>query len=79
MWSDVKRQHRRDRIMIGCSCGSSRRDGHYGLAETQERARRLGSKLVILSGVGTGRQARLTSPARAGYENPGGSGSGGCW
>ncbi len=68
MWSDVKRQHRRDRIAIECSCGSSRRDGHYGWAEILERARRLGSKLVILSGVGTRTEAKLTIPARAAHE-----------
>ena len=69
MWSDVKRQHRQDRIMIGWIGGSSRRDGHYGLAEIRERARRPGSKLVILNGVGTGTEAKLRIPARAAYEN----------
>ena len=69
MWSGLKRQHRRDRVMIGCSRGSSRCGGHYGLAEIRERARRLGSKLVILHGVGTGTEAKLRIPARAAYEN----------
>ena len=66
MWSDVERQRRRDRIMTSCSCGSSRRDGHHGWAGIRERARRIGSTLVILSGVGTETEAKLTMPVREG-------------
>ena len=69
MWSDVKRQHRRDRITIGCSCGCHRRDGHHDLTEIRERARRLGLKLMILSRVGTGTKAKPAIPATAAYES----------
>jgi len=43
------------------------RTGHYGLPGMRERARQIGSKLVILSGVGTGTEIELTVPGSMAY------------
>jgi signal transduction histidine kinase/ligand-binding sensor domain-containing protein len=44
--------------------------GHYGLAGMRERARLIGAKLVILSGVGTGTEMELTVPSSIAYPKP---------
>ena len=46
------------------------RGGHYGLAGMQERARRIGAKLVILSGAGTGTEIELTVAGSIAYAKP---------
>jgi ligand-binding sensor domain-containing protein/signal transduction histidine kinase len=43
------------------------RVGHYGLAGMQERARQIGSKLVILSGPETGTEIELRVPGSVAY------------
>ena len=50
----------------GCS-------GHYGLAGMRERARQIGSKLVILSGVGTGTEIDLGVAGPIAYAKSSGS------
>jgi signal transduction histidine kinase len=44
--------------------------GHYGLAGMRERARQIGSKLVILSGPETGTEVELSVPGSAAYVKP---------
>jgi signal transduction histidine kinase len=44
--------------------------GHYGLAGMRERARQIGSKLVILSGPETGTEIELTVPGSVAYAKP---------
>jgi len=44
--------------------------GHYGLAGMRERARQIGSKLVILSGPETGTEVELSVPGLAAYAKP---------
>jgi signal transduction histidine kinase len=46
------------------------RGGHYGLAGMQERARRIGAKLAILSGAGTGTEIELTVAGSIAYAKP---------
>ena len=46
------------------------RAGHYGLAGMQERARRIGAKLAILSGAGTGTEIDLTVAGSIAYAKP---------
>ncbi len=46
------------------------RAGHYGLAGMQERARRIGAKLAILSGAGTGTEIELTVAGSIAYGKP---------
>ncbi|MBV8830905.1 MAG: hypothetical protein JO108_16915 [Acidobacteriaceae bacterium] len=41
--------------------------GHYGLSGMRERARQIGSKLVIVSGPETGTEIDLTVPASVAY------------
>ena len=41
--------------------------GHYGLAGMRERARQIGSKLVILSGPETGTEVELSVPGSVAY------------
>jgi signal transduction histidine kinase len=48
------------------------RAGHYGLAGIRERARQIGSKLVILSGAGTGTDIELSVPGSMAYAKPAG-------
>ena len=43
------------------------RVGHYGLAGMRERARQIGSKLVILSGPETGTEIELSVPGSMAY------------
>jgi signal transduction histidine kinase len=43
------------------------RTGHYGLPGMQERARQIGSKLVILSGPETGTEIELSVPGSVAY------------
>ena len=43
------------------------RQGHYGLAGMQERARQIGSKLVILSSLETGTEIELSVPGSVAY------------
>jgi signal transduction histidine kinase len=43
--------------------------GHYGLAGMRERARQIGSKLVILSGPETGTEIELSVPGSLAYAN----------
>jgi signal transduction histidine kinase len=42
--------------------------GHWGLAGMQERAKRLGGKLIVRSGPGSGAEVELEVPARTAYE-----------
>jgi signal transduction histidine kinase len=46
------------------------RAGHYGVAGMQERARRIGAKLAILSGAGTGTEIDLTVAGSIAYGKP---------
>ena len=46
------------------------RAGHYGLAGMRERSRRIGSKLVILSGAGTGTEIDLSVAGSIAYAKP---------
>jgi signal transduction histidine kinase len=46
------------------------RAGHYGLAGMQERARRIGAKLAILSGAGTGTEIDLSVAGSIAYAKP---------
>jgi signal transduction histidine kinase len=46
------------------------RAGHYGLAGMQERARRIGAKLAILSGAGTGAEIDLSVAGSIAYAKP---------
>jgi signal transduction histidine kinase len=46
------------------------RAGHYGLRGMRERARQIGSKLVILSGTGTGTEIELSVPGSIAYAKP---------
>ncbi len=46
------------------------RPGHYGVAGMQERARRIGAKLAILSGAGTGTEIDLTVAGSIAYAKP---------
>jgi len=46
------------------------RAGHYGVAGMQERARRIGAKLAILSGAGTGTEIDLTVAGSIAYAKP---------
>jgi signal transduction histidine kinase len=46
------------------------RAGHYGLAGMPERARRIGAKLAILSGAGTGTEIELTLASSIAYAKP---------
>ncbi len=46
------------------------RTGHYGLAGMRERSRRIGSKLVILSGAGTGTEIDLCVAGSIAYARP---------
>jgi signal transduction histidine kinase/streptogramin lyase len=46
------------------------RTGHYGLLGMRERARRMRSKLVILSAAGTGTEIELTVPGSMAYASP---------
>jgi ligand-binding sensor domain-containing protein/signal transduction histidine kinase len=46
------------------------RPGHYGLRGMRERARQIGSKLVILSGAGTGTEIELSVPGSIAYAKP---------
>jgi signal transduction histidine kinase len=48
------------------------RVGHYGLAGMRERARQMGSKLVIVSGAGAGTQIELSVPGSVAYDKPSG-------
>jgi signal transduction histidine kinase len=48
------------------------RVGHYGVAGMQERARRIGAKLAILSGAGTGTEIELTVAGSIAYAKPSG-------
>ena len=48
------------------------RAGHYGLAGMQERARRIGAKLAILSGPGTGTEIDLSVAGSIAYAKPSG-------
>ncbi|MBV8552792.1 MAG: hypothetical protein JOY54_15970 [Acidobacteriaceae bacterium] len=43
------------------------RAGHYGLVGMRERARQIGSKLLILSGAGTGTEIELSVPGSTAY------------
>ena len=45
------------------------RSGHYGLAGMRERARQIGAKLNIWSGVGTGTEIDLSVPGSIAYRN----------
>jgi len=47
------------------------RAGHYGLAGMQERARQIGSKLLVLSGPETGTEIELSIPGSMAYCRPG--------
>ncbi len=47
------------------------RAGHYGLAGMRERAQRIGGKLEIWSGAGTGTEIELTLAARLAYKPAG--------
>jgi signal transduction histidine kinase/streptogramin lyase len=55
---------------IGADVAQRGRAGHYGLHGMRERARQIGSKLVILSGPGTGTEIELTVPASTAYMKP---------
>ena len=44
--------------------------GHYGLRGMRERARQIGSKLVILSGAGTGTEIDLSVAGSIAYAKP---------
>ena len=46
------------------------RAGHYGVAGMQERARRIGAKLAILSGAGTGTEIDLSVAGSIAYGKP---------
>jgi signal transduction histidine kinase/ligand-binding sensor domain-containing protein len=46
------------------------RAGHYGVAGMQERARRIGAKLAILSGAGTGTEIDLSVAGSIAYAKP---------
>jgi nitrate/nitrite-specific signal transduction histidine kinase len=46
------------------------RAGHYGVAGMQERARRIGAKLAILSGAGTGTEIDLRMAGSIAYAKP---------
>jgi signal transduction histidine kinase len=46
------------------------RAGHYGVAGMQERARRIGAKLAILSGAGTGTEIDLRVAGSIAYAKP---------
>ena len=46
------------------------RDGHYGLAGMRERARSIGAKLTISSGLGIGTDIDLTIPGPIAYGTP---------
>ncbi len=46
------------------------RAGHYGLAGMQKRARRIGAKLAILSGAGTGTEIDLSVAGSIAYATP---------
>jgi signal transduction histidine kinase/streptogramin lyase len=46
------------------------RTGHYGLAGMRERARQIGAKLTIWSGVGTGTEIELSIPGSIAYGKP---------
>jgi len=46
------------------------RAGHYGVAGMQERARRIGAKLAILSGAGTGTEIDLSMAGSIAYGKP---------
>ena len=46
------------------------RAGHYGLKGMQERARRIGAKLAILSGAGTGAEIDLSVAGSIAYAKP---------
>ncbi|MBV8552793.1 MAG: hypothetical protein JOY54_15975 [Acidobacteriaceae bacterium] len=48
------------------------RVGHYGLPGMRERARQIGSRLVILSGAGTGTEIDLIVPGSMAYAKPAG-------
>ncbi|MBV8832085.1 MAG: hypothetical protein JO108_23010 [Acidobacteriaceae bacterium] len=43
------------------------RPGHHGVAGMRERARQIGSKLIILSGAGTGTEIELSVPGSMAY------------
>ncbi|MBV8071341.1 MAG: hypothetical protein JO270_15640 [Acidobacteriaceae bacterium] len=50
--------------------GEQGRAGHYGLAGMRERARQIGSKLIILSRGGTGTEVELSVPGSMAYAKP---------
>lgn len=46
------------------------REGHFGLAGMQERAKLVGGKLTVFSRLGSGTEAELTIPASIAYAKP---------
>ena len=52
---------------IGPEVAERGRAGHYGLAGMRERSRRIGSKIVILSGAGTGTEIDLSVAGSIAY------------
>ncbi len=55
---------------IGPEIAEQGRAGHYGLAGMRERSRRIGSKLVVLSGEGTGTEIDLSVAGSIAYAKP---------
>jgi signal transduction histidine kinase len=66
----VRLRIRDDGKGIAADVAGQGRAGHYGLAGMQERARRIGAKLAILSGAGTGTEIELSVAGSIGYAKP---------